>query len=241
MAGANTLEGGVSDIQNGNYLSGVGKVIASPVIAAASLVVPDGADIPLKATAKGAKTAAKVIGETAVDGVPSVILASSKPGTTLYSVEPKTRGLYKDIPTMEQIKKALATHFRTHHTGTPVSNDVAKRANWEATSAAATKYADQKATNKAATKSTGETRLNMTAKRAGQTPVQSVGKQVTQYDAERLTSSFNWQSSPLGRTRADGVIQQNWNLFLENAKKLGFDTKSKDSVKELEAIFNTTY
>lgn len=241
MAGANTLEGGVSDIQNGNYLSGVGKVIASPVIAAASLVVPDGADIPLKATAKGAKTAAKVIGETAVDGVPSVILASSKPGTTLYSVEPKTRGLYKDIPTMEQIKKALATHFRTHRTGTPVSNDVAKRANWEATSAAATKYADQKATNKAATKSTGETRLNMTAKRAGQTPVQSVGKQVTQYDAERLTSSFNWQSSPLGRTRADGVIQQNWNLFLENAKKLGFDTKSKDSVKELEAIFNTTY
>jgi hypothetical protein len=95
--------------------------------------------------------------------------------------------------------------------------------------------------NKAAAKSTGETRQNMTAKRAGHTPVQSVGKQVTQYDAERLTSSFTWQTSPLGRTRADGVIQQNWNLFLENAKKLGFDTKSKDSVKELEAIFNTTY
>ena len=241
MAGANMLEGGAQDIQNGKYLSGAGKVVAAPLMAAASLVVPDGADMPIKATSKGAKTAAKVVGETTVDGVPNVILASSKPGTTLYSIEPKSRGLYKDIPTMEQVKHALFTHFKTHRTGTPVSKETVKKANWEATSAAATKHADQKAMNKAAAKSTGETRQNMTAKRAGHTPVQSVGKQVTQYDAERLTSSFTWQASPLGRTRADGVIQQNWNLFLENAKKLGFDTKSKDSVKELEKIFNTTY
>ena len=36
-------------------------------------------------------------------------------------------------------------------------------------------------------------------------------------------------------------MQQNWKLFLEHAQKLKFDTKSKDSVKELEKIFNTTY
>ena len=224
--GADMLEGGVNDLQQGNYLNGIGKMAASVPLSVVSLLAIDGTDLPVKAAAKRMNQPLEVYTAKTLGGK----AGRGRPAKATFD------GTNKPVT-----KRDVIEALRQYLTSSKVSDEVAKKANWEATSAAVTKYADQKATNKAAAKSTGETRLNMTAKRAGHTPVQSVGQQVTQYDAERLTSSFTWQASPLGRTRADGVIQQNWNLFLENAKKLGFDTKSKDSVKELETIFNTTY
>ena len=224
--GADMLEGGMSDLQQGNYLNGIGKMASSVPLSVVSLLAIDGADLPVKAAAKRMNQplevyTAKTLGGKAGRGRPA---------------KAKLDGTNKPVT-----KRDVIEALRQYLIPSKVSDKAVKKANWEATSAAATRYADQKAMNKTAAKSTGETRQNMTSKRSGNTPVQSVGKQVTQYDAERLTSGFTWQPSPLGRTRADGVIQQNWNLFLEHAKKLGFDTKSKNSVKELEAIFNNTY
>lgn len=224
--GADLLDSGVNDLQQGNYLNGIGKMAASVPLSMVSLVAIDGADLPIKAAAKSMNQpleiyTAKTLGGKAGRGRPA---KATLDGTN----KPITK---RDV--IEALRKYL--------TPSEVSEEVVKKANWEATSAAVTKHADNKALNKAASKNTGTTRMNMTAKRSGHAPVQSVGKQVTQYDAERLTSGFTWQKSPLGRTRADGVMQQNWKLFLEHVQKLGFDTKSKDSVKELEKIFNTTY
>lgn len=224
--GADVLEGGVNDLQQGNYLNGIGKMAASVPLSVISLLAIDGADLPVKAVAKRMNQplevyTAQTLGGKAGKGRPA---------------KAKLDGTNKSIT-----KRDVIEALRQYINPSKVNDETIKKANWEATSAAVTKHTDQKAMNKAAAKSTGETRQNMTAKRAGHTPVQSVGKQVTQYDAERLTSGFTWQASPLGRTRADGVMQQNWKLFLEHAQKLKFDTKSKDSVKELEKIFNTTY
>lgn len=224
--GADVLEGGVNDLQQGNYLNGIGKMAASVPLSVISLLAIDGADLPVKAAAKRMNQplevyTAKTLGGKAGKGRPA---------------KAKLDGTKKPIT-----KRDVIEALRQYLTPSKVSDEAVKKANWEATSAAATRYADQKAMNKAAAKSTGETRRNMTAQRSGHAPVQSVSKQATQYDAERLTSSFTWQAAPLGRTRSDGVIQQNWKLFLEHAKKLGFDTKSKNSVKELEVIFNNTY
>ena len=224
--GADMLESGVNDLQQGNYLNGIEKMVASVPLSVVSLLAIDGTDLPVKAAAKRMNQPLEVYTAKTLGGK----AGRGRPAKATFD------GTNKPVT-----KRDVIEALRQYLTPSKVSEETAKKANWEATSAAVTKYADQKATNKAAAKSTGETRLNMTAKRSGHTPVQSVGQQVTQYDAEPLTSSFTWQASPLGRTRADGVIQQNWNLFLENAKKLGFDTKSKDSVKELEAIFNNTY
>ena len=80
----------------------------------------------------------------------------------------------------------------------------------------------------------------MTAKRSGQSSTKSVGRQITQYDAELINNNFTWQDNPNGKTRSDGVLQQNWKQYVETAQKLGFDTKSSDSLKELEKMFNTT-
>lgn len=224
--GADVLEGGVNDLQQGNYLNGIGKMAASVPLSVISLLAIDGADLPVKAAAKRMNQplevyTAKTLGGKAGKGRPA---------------KAKLAGTKKPIT-----KRDVIEALRQYVNPSKVSEETVKKANWEATSAAVIKHADNKAMNKAAAKSTGETRRNMTANRSGHAPVQSVGKQVTQYDAERLTGSFTWQEAPLGRTRADGVIQQNWKLFLEHAKKLGFDTKSKNSVKELEAIFNNTY
>lgn len=224
--GADMLEGGVNDLQQGNYLNGIGKMAASVPLSVISLLAIDGADLPVKAAAKRMNQplevyTAKTLGGKAGKGRPAkaTIADTNKPIT----------------------KRDVIEVLRKYLNPSKVSEETVKKANWEATSAAVTKHADNKAMNKTALKNTGNTRMNMTANRSGHTPVQSVGKQVTQYDAERITSGFTWQESPLGRTRADGVMQQNWKLFLEHAQKLKFDTKSKDSVKELEKIFNTTY
>lgn len=222
QAGADVLEGGINDFQNGNYVSGAVKTVASVPVSLLSLMSVDGADLPLKTAAKQLKHqplqvyTAKTLGGKAGRGRPaSAINENTGKPITKYDI-------------VEALRDFLSPNKQ-------VSADVVKKANQEAT----VRYADKKAMNKV--KNFGETRMNMTEKRSGHAPVKSVGKQVTQYDAELLTRDFTWQASPLGRTRADGIIQQNWNLFLENAKKLGFDTKSKDSIKELEIIFNTTY
>lgn len=224
--GADMLEGGVADLQQGNYLNGVGKMAASVPLSVVSLLAIDGADLPVKAAAKRMNQPLEVYTAKTLGGK----VGKGRPAKA------KLDGTNKPIT-----KRDVIEALRTYLNPSKVSKETVKKANWEATSAAVAKHTDNKAMNKASSKSAGETRMNMTQSRTGHTPVQSVGKQVTQYDAERLTSGFTWQASPLGRTRADGVIQQNWKLFLEHAQKLKFDTKSKDSVKELEKIFNNTY
>ena len=51
-AGADVLDNGVSDIKNGNYVSGATKVAFSPIFGSLMLLAPNGVDAPIKASAK---------------------------------------------------------------------------------------------------------------------------------------------------------------------------------------------
>lgn len=51
-AGADVLDSGVSDIKNGNYISGATKVAFSPIFGSLMLLAPNGVDAPIKASTK---------------------------------------------------------------------------------------------------------------------------------------------------------------------------------------------
>jgi hypothetical protein len=154
--GADVLEGGVNDLQQGNYLNGIGKMVASVPLSVISLLAIDGADLPVKAAAKKMNQplevyTAKTLGGKAGKGRPA---------------KAKLAGTKKPIT-----KRDVIEALRQYVNPSKVSEETVKKANWEATSAAVIKHADNKAMNKAAAKSTGETRRNMTANRSGHAPV----------------------------------------------------------------------
>ena len=230
MTGANMLEGGAQDIQNGKYLSGAGKVVAAPIMAAASFVVPDGADASLKATARASKLdeplqiyTGKKLGEKAGRG---------RPASNVNEVT-------GDAITWRNILDAVKNNGRTVYTGTSEEaiKSMAKRQaiDKEAGYHAAVQSMDKKLSRKKAASET--TRLNNTTIRQGISRDKSVLPKVTTYLKETLASGF----TPSKKAIIKGDVDLAYQEWLEYLRKLQYDTKSKDSVQALNQIAEETW
>lgn len=226
--GADMLEGGVNDIQQGNYLNGIGKMAASVPLSVVSLLAIDGADLPVKATAKRMNQplevyTAKTLGGKAGRGRPASNIndATGKPIT------------------LEDIIDAIKNNGRTVYEGTTEEaiESMAKRqaVDKEAGYHAAIQAQDKKLARQ---KDSSEmTRINITDKRQGISADKSVFSKVTPYLKEQLASGF----TPSKKARIKGDVELAYKEWMDYLHALKYDTKSKDSVKAANQIADETW
>lgn len=227
-AGADMLEGGVNDLQQGSYLNGIGKMAASVPLSVVSLLALDGLDVPIKATAARMSQplevyTAKTLGGKAGRGRPASNIndATGKPitmGDIIDAIKNNGKTVYEN--TSEEAIESM------------VKRQVADK---EAGYHAAIQAMDKKLARK---KDPSEaTRINIIAKRQGISPDQSVYPKVTTYLQETLASGF----TPSKKALIKGDVDLAYQEWIDYLTKLKYDTKSKDSVKALNQIAEETW
>lgn len=232
MTATDVLNSGISDIQNGNYVNGVLKTVGSPFLGAGLVLLPEGADSPIKGSIKAASKldaplqvyTGKQLGQKAGRGRPASNIneATGKPIT------------------MQDVLDAMKNNGRTVYENT--SEEAIKSAAIQHASDTRSKYlqvlnALERKANKVKSDWDRKRGLYQTKKLTGKVETSNLPI-VTTYLEENILSTFK----PSKKTIKKGDFDSYYQELLDHISNLGYDIETKESLEAINKIaLNTSW